>query len=54
MHGITKTDRLIVFGGGVPLVAEGHTIGSIGGSGGSGGSSEQDAEIAKAGATVVA
>ena len=51
MHGITKTDRLIVFGGGVPLVAEGRTIGGIGVSGGS---SEQDAEIAKAGAAAVA
>lgn len=50
LHGITKTDRLIVFGGGVPLVTEGHTIGGIGVSGGS---SEQDAEIAKAGAAVV-
>jgi glc operon protein GlcG len=48
LHSITKTYRLIVFGGGVPLVTEGHTIG------GSGGSSEQDAAIAKAGATVVA
>ena len=35
MHGITKTDRLIVFGGGVPLVAEGRTVGGIGVSGGS-------------------
>jgi glc operon protein GlcG len=51
LHGITKTDRLIVFGGGVPLVAEGRIMGGIGVSGGS---SEQDAEIAKAGAAAVA
>ena len=50
LHGITKTDRLIVFGGGVPLVAAGRTVGAIGVSGGS---SEQDATIAKAGAAVV-
>jgi glc operon protein GlcG len=51
MHGITKTDRLIVFGGGVPLVAGGRTVGGIGVSGGS---SEQDVKIPKAGAVVVA
>jgi glc operon protein GlcG len=51
MHDITKTDRLIVFGGGVPLAAERHTIGGIGVSGGS---SEQDTTIAKAGAAAVA
>ncbi|MBV9208357.1 MAG: heme-binding protein, partial [Actinobacteria bacterium] len=39
-----------VFGGGVPLVAAGRTVGAIGVSGGS---SEQDATIAKAGAAVV-
>jgi glc operon protein GlcG len=47
MHGIVKTDRLVVFGGGVPLVSEGRTIGGIGVSGGS---SEQDVRIAEAGA----
>jgi uncharacterized protein GlcG (DUF336 family) len=51
MHGITKTERLIVFGGGVPLVAEGRTVGGIGVSGGS---SEQDVKVAEAGAAVVA
>ena len=50
MHGITKTDRLIVFGGGVPVVAEGRTVGGIGVSGGS---SDQDVLIAEAGAAVV-
>jgi glc operon protein GlcG len=47
-HGIIKTDRLIVFGGGVPLVVNGQTVGGIGVSGAS---SEQDAQIASAGAT---
>ena len=51
LHGITKTERLIAFGGGVPLIAEGRTIGAIGVSGGS---SQQDVQIAKAGAVVVA
>ena len=50
LHGIVKTDRLIVFGGGVPLVADGRTIGAIGVSGGS---SEEDVQIAEAGAAVV-
>jgi glc operon protein GlcG len=51
LHGIVKTDRLVVFGGGVPLVSEGRTIGGIGVSGGS---SEQDVRIAEAGAGVLA
>jgi uncharacterized protein GlcG (DUF336 family) len=46
-HGIVKTDRLIVFGGGVPLVVNGQVVGAIGVSGAS---SEQDAQIASAGA----
>ena len=50
LHGIVKTDRLVVFGGGVPLVAEGRTVGGIGVSGGS---SEQDVRIAEAGAAVL-
>ncbi len=51
LHGITKTDRLVVFGGGVPLVSDGRTIGAIGVSGGS---SEQDVRIAEAGAAELA
>ena len=47
LHGIIKTDRLTVFGGGVPLVADGRTVGAIGVSGGS---SEQDVHSAEAGA----
>ena len=51
LHGIIKTDRLTVFGGGVPLVADGKTVGAIGVSGGS---SEQDVHIAEAGAAAIA
>jgi glc operon protein GlcG len=51
LHGIVKTDRLVVFGGGVPLVIDGRTIGGIGVSGGS---SEQDTLIADAGASALA
>jgi glc operon protein GlcG len=50
LHGITKTERLIVFGGGVPIVADGKTVGGIGVSGGS---SEQDVQIAEAGSAAV-
>jgi len=50
LHGIIKTDRLTVFGGGVPLVADGRTIGAIGVSGGS---SEQDIQVAEAGAAAI-
>jgi glc operon protein GlcG len=50
LHGITKTERLVVFGGGVPLVADGRTVGGIGVSGGS---SEEDVRIAEAGAAVL-
>ena len=47
LHGIVKTERLIIFGGGVPLVVDGRTVGAIGVSGGS---AEQDVQIAEAGA----
>src|SRR6476620_8293065 len=50
LHGIVKTERLIVFGGGVPLVADGRTVGAIGVSGGS---SEQDVRVAEAGAKAI-
>ena len=46
-HGIVKTDRLVVFGGGVPLRTDGALIGAIGVSGGS---AEQDRAAAEAGA----
>ena len=50
LHGIVKTDRLTVFGGGVPIVADGQVLGGIGVSGGS---NAQDEQIASAGAAAV-
>lgn len=50
LHGIVKTDRLIIFGGGVPLVADGRTVGAVGVSGGS---AEQDVRVAEAGAAAI-
>jgi len=47
LHGITKTPRLIIFGGGVPLGDAGDLIGAIGVSGGS---AQQDQALASAGA----
>lgn len=47
LHGIVKTDRLIVFGGGVPVLSGGVLAGAVGVSGGS---SEQDRAVAEAGA----
>jgi glc operon protein GlcG len=47
LHGIVKTDRLIVFGGGVPVHADGILIGAVGVSGGS---AQQDQAVAEAGA----
>ena len=44
--GIIKTDRLIVFGGGYPIMAEGQMIGGIGVSGGH---YTHDMEVAQAG-----
>ena len=50
LHGIVKTARLTVFGGGV-AITEGETM--VGAVGVSGGSAEQDHEIAEAGAAAV-
>ena len=50
LHGIVKTDRLIVFGGGVPVRSGERLAGAVGVSGGS---AEQDRAIAEAGAKVV-
>ncbi len=50
LHGIVKTERLVIFGGGVPLVVEGRVVGGIGVSGAS---ADQDRAIAEAGAAVV-
>jgi len=46
LHGIVKTDRLIVFGGGYAIQSE---QGIIGGIGVSGGHYSEDMEVAKAG-----
>lgn len=46
LHGIIKTDRLIVFGGGFPIMIAGQMIGGIGVSGGH---YSDDMEVAKAG-----
>ncbi len=45
LHGITQTPRLIVFGGGFPIVLEGEIVGAIGLSGGH---YSQDMECARA------
>lgn len=46
LHGIIKTDRLVVFGGGYPIKADGAIIGGIGVSGGH---YSEDMEVALAG-----
>ncbi|PJE11662.1 heme-binding protein [Mycobacterium sp.] len=50
LHGIVKTERLIVFGGGVPVWSDGQLAGAVGVSGGS---AEQDRAIAEAGAALI-
>lgn len=50
LHGIVKTDRLVVFGGGVPIHSGGALAGSVGVSGGS---ADQDRVIAEAGAALI-
>ncbi len=50
LHGITKTPRLIVFGGGYPLKAGGQVIGGIGVSGGH---YSHDMQVAQAGVAAV-
>jgi uncharacterized protein GlcG (DUF336 family) len=46
LHGIVKTPRLIVFGGGYPLTVDGAVVGGVGVSGGH---YEQDMVVAQAG-----
>ncbi len=46
LHGIIKTDRLVVFGGGYPITTE---TGMIGGIGVSGGHYTDDMQVAEAG-----
>ncbi len=50
VHGITHTPRLIVFGGGVGVFADGALVGAVGVSGGS---ADEDAEVAAAGAAAL-
>lgn len=50
LHGIVKTDRLIVFAGGVPVFSAGSLVGAVGVSGGS---AAQDRAIAEAGAAAL-
>ncbi|WP_067970839.1 GlcG/HbpS family heme-binding protein [Mycolicibacter icosiumassiliensis] len=50
LHGIVKTERLIVFGGGVPILADAELVGAVGVSGGS---AAQDRQIAEAAAGVI-
>lgn len=49
-EGIVHRDRLVVFGGGVPIRVDGEVVGSVGVSGGS---AAQDREIAEAGAAAL-
>lgn len=49
VHGIVKTDRLIVFGGGRPCLVDGELVGAVGVSGGS---ADQDVAVATAGAEI--
>jgi uncharacterized protein GlcG (DUF336 family) len=51
LHGIVKTPRLVVFGGGYPLSVEGRVIGAVGVSGGH---YEQDMKVAEAGVAALA
>lgn len=50
LHGIVKTDRLQIFGGGVPITKDGVTVGAVGVSGST---SEGDHLVASAGAAAV-
>lgn len=51
LHGIVHTPRLVIFGGGYPISADGQTIGAIGVSGGH---YEQDMAVAEAAIAVLA
>jgi uncharacterized protein GlcG (DUF336 family) len=50
LHGITKTPRLITFGGGYPVEIDGEVVGAIGVSGGH---YTQDMEVAQAGLAIL-
>lgn len=47
LHGFVKTDRVIIFGGGIPLIHKGIAIGAVGVSGAT---ADEDQAIAEAGA----
>ena len=47
VHGLTETDRFVIFGGGIPLRVKKKLVGAVGVSGGS---AEQDQAIAEAAA----
>jgi uncharacterized protein GlcG (DUF336 family) len=49
-EGIVHRDRLVVFGGGVPVRVDGVLVGAVGVSGGT---AEQDREVAEAGAAAL-
>lgn len=51
LHGLVKTERLVVFGGGVRIAAGDTLVGAIGVSGGS---ADEDRELADAGARACA
>jgi uncharacterized protein GlcG (DUF336 family) len=51
LHGIVKTPRLIVFGGGYPIEIDGAVVGAVGVSGGH---YKQDMEVAEAGLAALA
>jgi len=50
VHGITHTPRLVAFGGGVGVFADGQLVGAVGVSGGT---TDEDAEVAAAAAAVI-
>jgi len=50
-EGIVHRDRLVIFGGGVPITVAGEVVGAVGVSGGS---EQQDIDIASAGAAALA
>lgn len=50
-EGLVHRDRLVIFGGGLPVVVNGAIVGAVGVSGGS---VDQDEEVAKAGAGALA
>ena len=49
-EGIVHRDRLVIFAGGVPVLADGATVGAVGVSGGT---AEQDQSVAAAGAAAI-